>query len=435
VEYDGGEGVNAAIPTLESSLIVRLDGNYCTNFQTGDVVIPYTAQNFELDGYTAFPRCIANSIVSLSDGSAWNVYLNSFQAGQVINSFQYTPAITMDGPNQWTATSGVPSPTNLYGATVVYNGQLRSTDLPAATQGLDRVLVVDMGIDNSVWQGNYRFYYASPIPLTWKGFPQLNGTVGSYFQQDFTPSGGDGPFTYATSGTLPPGLSFSGSVLSGTLTTAGSFSFGVTITDTNGTAVLFTPNLLVGTQIAPLTLTGSLPNAVVNTPYLAFLDIHGGIAPYSGAGVVSGSLPPGLTAQLQYNTIRISGTPTQIDSYPVAIGVQSADGQSVSSSFTIVVGDTYPPLQITGTYSEGVVGASYDSSLYITGGSGVYSAVGLYSGTLPPGLALNYSTIGAPQLMLEGTPTQQGTYSFTVQAYSSDGQTAYSPQTVTIVAG
>jgi hypothetical protein len=91
-------------------------------------------------------------------------------------------------------------------------------------------------------------------------------------------------------------------------------------------------------------------------------------------------------------------------------------------------------LTLTGTYSEGVIGTSYDSSLLIAGGNGVYSDPEVVAGSLPPGLSLVISTLGAPQLILQGTPSATGTYTFTVQIFSGDGQTVQSAQSVTIVA-
>lgn len=433
IGYVNSAGVNPAIPSLETGLVVHIDGTHCTNFKSGNITLPYTAVDFDTMGYVAEPRCVFNSVVSLSNGTAWNVYLNSFAVNDVIDTFQAVPAVNMDGAGAWVATQGLVSPTNLYGATVVYNGQLRPTDIPAAAQGLDRLLVVEMGGDNSIWQGEYPFYYASPIPLTWKGFPQLQATNGSAYHYDFTPSGGNAPFTYAiVSGTVPPGTSLSGSALSGTLTTAGSFTFGLQITDNVGTVVLFDITVVVGTEIQPLAISGVLPNGVLNTSYTQFLNISGGLMPYSGLAVIAGQLPPGLTATIEYNTIRIDGTPTTADVYPFAIEVTSADGQQVSASFSMTVAATYQPLTITGSYSAGVVNANYTSSLFLAGGSGVYE-VTVVSGTLPPGLELVLSTVGAPQAILQGSATTAGTYQFTVQVYSDDGQLETSPQTVVIV--
>lgn len=337
VGYVSGLNVNPAIPSLESALEVSIDGAYCTNFQSGNVVIPYTAQDFQLDGYTNQPRCIDVNTVSLSNGSEWNSYLNSFIAGQIITSFQATPAIYMDGEAAWTATPGVGLPTNLAGALILYNGQIRPTDMPPATEGLDRVLQVEFSLDNSVWEGPYSFYYTSPLELTWNGFPTLKGTVGSFISVDFTPSTGDGPFSYGIAGALPPGLSISGSILSGTPTTAGTFPIQLTIIDSVGVSVVFNIQFVVGVAIAPLMLLGTLAPGVVNVPYAEFVNIAGGLMPYSGVGVSGGSLPPGLSAVLQYNTIRISGTPTQAGSYPIALQASSTDGQTAAANYTIVI--------------------------------------------------------------------------------------------------
>ena len=434
--YGSGLGINPAIPTLEMALQITLDGTYCTNFQSGTVTIPYTMRDFETDGYTAFPRLTAKSIVSLSDGTPWNVYLNGFIAGQVITSFQATPPVTMDGASAWVATIGLATPTNLYGATVLYNGQLRPGDLAPATQGLDRVLVVEMGIDNAVWQGTYAFYYTSPIPLIWKGFPLLSGTVGSFFQQDFTPTGGTGPFTYViTNGTLPAGLVLSGAILSGTLTTASSSFFDLTITDAVGTVVVFTVTMQVTASVQLLSINGTLPDAVINLAYTGFLDIKGGLLPYSGLSGVGGVLPPGLSFALAYDSIVFQGTPTVADQYPFALSVTSADGQTATRSFIFVVSATDAPLLLSGTFATGGTGLVYSSGLDITGGNGVYTNATVVSGTLPLGLTLAFSTVGSSKLLLEGTPTATGTYAFIVQIYSGDGQTVQSTQSITIVTG
>jgi len=60
-----------------------------------------------------------------------------------------------------------------------------------------------------------------------------NGTVGTFFSQTITASGGTPPITFAVSaGTLPPGLTLSaGGILSGTPTTAGTSNFTIEATD------------------------------------------------------------------------------------------------------------------------------------------------------------------------------------------------------------
>jgi hypothetical protein len=52
------------------------------------------------------------------------------------------------------------------------------------------------------------------------------------FSLSLTLSGGSGPYIWSETGTLPPGLSFSGGVITGTPTTDGRFRVTITVTDT-----------------------------------------------------------------------------------------------------------------------------------------------------------------------------------------------------------
>ncbi|MEP6483087.1 MAG: ice-binding family protein [Rudaea sp.] len=84
-------------------------------------------------------------------------------------------------------------------------------------------------------------------------------TVGVPYDQTLTAAGGAGPYTFAvTSGTMPPGLSVStAGVISGSPTSAGSYSFGVTATGANTCAgiqairVIVSPTI-VGANATPI---------------------------------------------------------------------------------------------------------------------------------------------------------------------------------------
>jgi hypothetical protein len=74
-----------------------------------------------------------------------------------------------------------------------------------------------------------------PLAIT-NGTDQLRpGTVGQSYQANIFADGGVPPWTWAVAGgTLPPGLRLSGNVISGTPTSAGTFSFTIRLSDSRG---------------------------------------------------------------------------------------------------------------------------------------------------------------------------------------------------------
>ncbi len=124
-------------------------------------------------------------------------------------------------------------------------------------------------------------------------------TAGAQDSQQITAAGGTPPYTFAvTAGTLPPGLALSAAgALSGTPTTAGSYKFTITATDSSATpgkgSAPYT--LLVAPGIITITLApDALPDGIPCTSYDQTITASGGTAPYSFS-VSSGSLPPGLS--------------------------------------------------------------------------------------------------------------------------------------------
>lgn len=125
---------------------------------------------------------------------------------------------------------------------------------------------------------------------------------GSAYSAQIIETGGIGPFSWAiTAGALPNGLSLSSSgLISGTLTTAGTFGFTVRITSSTGG---FTQK---NYSITVLDITtAALPPFTVGVPYSFQLQATGGSGNYSWK-IASGSLPAGLTMSI---TGLISGTP------------------------------------------------------------------------------------------------------------------------------
>ena len=241
-------------------------------------------------------------------------------------------------------------------------------------------------------------------------------SVGQAYNQSISASGGTAPYTFAVSTGLPAGLSLAtNGTISGVATAAGSFSFTVTATDsTTGTGSPLSGNAIVTLNVGPPTLSitpATLTDGAVGTTYSQTLTGSGGTAPYTFTGGTG--LPPGLTLS---SAGLISGTPTATGTFPFTVTVtDSTTGAgspfSHTQSFSLVIGSA--TIVVTpATLPASEVGATYSQTITASGGTAPYS-FGISFGTIAPGLSL--TTTGT----LSGTPTQAGTFVFTVSALDS----------------
>jgi len=180
-------------------------------------------------------------------------------------------------------------------------------------------------------------------------------------------------------------------------------------------------------NVSSLTITTStLSPAVVQSTYQASMTASGGKQPYTWS-IAAGSLPPGL--HLTSSTGTISGMPSQSGTFNFSAQVQDSSSplKTVTGPVAVTVSSTTSPLQITtSSLPAGKVGTTYQATLTASGGTQPYiwSAP---SGSLPPGLTLNSSTG-----VLSGSPTQQGTFSFTIHAVDSTSQSATASVSIAI---
>lgn len=139
-----------------------------------------------------------------------------------------------------------------------------------------------------------------------------------------------------------------------------------------------------------------------------------------GSFLVEGSLPPGL--QLE-TTGKIIGIPTQEGAFSFKIGTRNANGCISRSSRDASIRICRRPAHPTQNLRSGTVGQPYHEGVaYDHPRTGSREIV--LSGSLPPGLQM--TAWG----MIEGTPTQAGTFPFTVG--TAGGCSVVQPLTITI---
>ena len=133
-------------------------------------------------------------------------------------------------------------------------------------------------------------------------------------------------------GFLPPGLLMSGGIIQGTPTTAGTFPFSLTVTDSTGSA---SQNYSITVVIPPLTFSStSLSQSISGQPYSGTVSATGGTGTITYA-ITSGGLPPGLTMS---SSGQITGTVARGSTGVYTFTVTATAGTSTAQqSFSIIV--------------------------------------------------------------------------------------------------
>jgi len=315
--------------------------------------------------------------------------------------------------------AGTPTTLNLCASsaagcfTVTSATSLDISSMPAHAAGAVTVKVVSLGLPGT---GAYT-YTAGPALL----FPAPPGGEAEVAYSDqLTVTGGTSPYAWSVStGNLPAGITLSSStgLLSGTPTTAGSYSFTVKVTDS---ASLTATEPVILTVIAGPSLSFPVPPAaLISTAYNYALTESGGTSPYAWS-VSSGTLPAGISLSADGT---LTGTPTANGTSSFTVNVTDADSQSATEATSLTVSDG-----VHTTFAApagGEVQTAYTDTLTAAAGTAPYTW-SVNSGSLPPGITLSSAGV------LAGTPTTAGSYPFTVKVTDHDGGTATTPVTLVI---
>ncbi|MFY2556848.1 putative Ig domain-containing protein [Corallococcus terminator] len=326
----------------------------------------------------------------------------------------YTASLTASGgraPFTWSVASGtLPSGLSLAPSTGILSGTLGSS---VGTHNLT-LRVTDSASRTSTRAVTLSVY---SLPVVTGAATSLDGYVTVPVSAVYGASGGKPPYTFDTPSTLPSGLTLSSDGrLTGTPSIPGPFSLQVRATDSNGRVAL--RPLALSIFSLPSITTSTLPEADTGEPYPATtLFVSGGKTPFSWS-VISGSLPTGLSLS---NSGTVSGTATSGTS-TFTVRASDTNGRVAERALSLPV--YVPPSVTTATLPNAVSGQPYSATLAASDGRApmTWSHVG----SLPTGLSLSTSGV------ISGTPTVQGTRSFSTVVQDAKGTSASRSLSLTV---
>lgn len=245
-------------------------------------------------------------------------------------------------------------------------------------------------------------------------------TQGSAYSNPVTAVGGNADYNLVIgSGSLPPGMSLSGSngnfTLTGTPTGNGTFNFRIDATDIDGNTGFRPYSFVIGTAGGMSINPGSLPNGFVGTAYSQTVTGSGGTGPYSFTS--TGTLPTGLSLS---SGGTLSGTPTAGGSFTFTVHGTDSGGNTGQRTYTVNIGASILTVSPS-TLPPGSVGNSYTQTVTASGGDGGPYTFALVSGAMPTGTSI------AANGNISGTPTAGGSYTFTIRATDGSANIGTAP--------
>jgi hypothetical protein len=262
--------------------------------------------------------------------------------------------------------------------------------------------------------------FTTTSPLT----PGLVNTA--YPGVQFAATGGTAPYTFslAAGSTLPAGLTFSSGDLTGIPTAAGTFTFGVTVTDSEATPASITQTftLVINGQQKLALLTGSFAFSFSGNNTSGFVAAAGTITA-DGAGTITGGDADFTTLQANTLFTGITGTYTAGVDGRGTITLTSVTG-SPTFAFAIDAGGSGHGRLIefdgTGTRGSGRLEAQSVSTCIVSGtGTNTYSGPFAFGGS---GFASTFATGGAGPVAFAGTFTASPPVSPATQGSLGSGE-------------
>jgi uncharacterized repeat protein (TIGR01451 family) len=347
-------------------------------------------------GTYGFVVTASNGIGSPAVSGALSITVNPANVAPQLTAATPNPDATIGAAYSYTfAASGSPSPTFTIDSGTLptglsldqTTGQLSGT--PTTAGVFTFTIAANNGVGSPAVSGSITITVAATAaaPVFTAGSANPDAVVGAAYSYLFAASGVPDPTFAIASGALPTGLTLatSGS-LSGTPTVAGTYSFTVRASNSQGFADSGAQSITVNPAPAAPVFTKKSPpkTATIAVPYSFTFVATGSPAPTFG--VSSGALPPGLS--LNPATGMLSGTPTTTGAYQFGVQASNGVGTPAAVMCTITVA---PPgtadlvTTITGPASAVKLGSTITFTLNITNNGPDLAAQLVGSVTIPAG--------------------------------------------------
>ena len=211
------------------------------------------------------------------------------------------------------------------------------------------------------------------------------GTVNVAYSATLSATGGQPPYSWSTSGSLPAGLTLNGTsgVISGTPSAAGTSNFSATVQDSAGASASQNLSITINgvTSSSFAITTTSFANGAVGQPYQQTIttvnaNTCAAISSVVTFTVSAGALPSGLSIQ----GATIAGTPTLPGTFSFTLMAVSQCGTTASASLKITITGTAPlmtvsPSLLLFTVQQGATNIPANQQIAITSSGAAFSYV------------------------------------------------------------
>ena len=325
-------------------------------------------------------------------------------------TFSICPGTAMTAATQFTVTNGTIAQTGTLPAGITFSAENAINGTPTQVGTFRYTITANSNNGCSAYDkimtGTITVYDTATLTVT--GNTEQTLCLGNKLSTiNFAKTNG----VYANTGTLPAGVTFAGDSISGTPTEYGEFTYTVKVVSANDCSAFDKTQTVKITVNDTVKLTVSGDTTQTKCLGEALADITFSVT--NGTGNLAWTATP---AGVMSDAAGISGTPTAAGTYKytyTATSDHSCSSKTVTG--TITVNDTVK-LTVSGDTTFSICpGTAMTAATQFTVTNGTIAQ----TGTLPAGITFSAENA------INGTPTQVGTFRYTITANSNNGCSAY----------